>query len=261
MTSKVSSLLACLLLIAGCGGGDGPSGSPAAWSVSGNWQIALQRNNNPVNPKPQSGFLLASQNTVTGNMMLIDFPCSGVGSVTGTVTGTNVSLVVTLTGLTVNLTGTLGSDQASMSGTYTILPSGCNGDVSNKQETGTWIASLVKPLSGSFQGSFTSVKIGAVQATGQLSQGPNSGASSTSLNGTLAVTGYCFASANISGQVSGTSVVMQLLNADGTEVGQIAATSAVDGSSLKGTYRIVAQGSSGVFPCQSGDSGTVALTL
>jgi hypothetical protein len=211
--------------------------------------------------RTQSGFLLQTNNVLTGSVMVADIPCSGVGSVTGSVTGTDIAFTVGLTGLTVNLNGALGSDQASMTGDYTILASGCQGSSVNTQETGTWTANLVKPLTGNLQGNFTSNRIGVLPVTGQLTQGQNTGISYAPLTGNLSITGYCFASANIVGVVSGTAVVMNLVNSGGVEIGQVNATSSLDGTSVTGTYHIIPQGTGGTPPCVDGESGTVTLTL
>ena len=260
MTGRITLLLGLLLLATACGGGSS-STSSSSGSIAGNWQMTLQKSNTKLK-RTQSGFLLQNKDTVTGGVIFTDFPCSRVGSVTGSLTGTDIGFSVSLTGLTVNLTGTLGSDQASMSGDYTILATGCEGVLTNTQETGSWTASLVKPLSGNFQGTFKSTRLGtSYPVTGQVSQGPNTGISNAPLTGNLSVTGYCFTGAKISGVVSGTAVVMNLLNSDGTQVGELTGTSALDGSSVTGTYQVLPQGPTGTPPCDDGERGTVTLTL
>ncbi len=261
MRGKFTLLCGLLLVVSGCGGGSSSGGSTAA-SVAGNWQMSLQKSGSRLKPRTQSGFLVQNQSAVTGGVMFVDYPCTGVGSLTGSVNGTSVAFTVGLTGLSINLTGTLGSDQASMSGDYTILTSGCETTSGSNQETGTWTANLVKPLSGSFQGTLTSKHLGtAVPVTGQIAQGQNSGISSTSLSGNLSATGYCFASASISGVISGTSAVLNMLSSAGTQIGQVTGTTSLDGTSVTGTYTILPQGASGIYPCSVGDSGSVTLTL
>ena len=156
----------------------------------------------------------------------------------------------------------VGSDQASMTGTYVILASGCQATGVNTQETGTWTANLVKPVSGNIQGTFTSTRLGtALPVTGQISQGQNTGVSYAPLTGNLSINGYCFTSANIAGVVSGTAVVINLVNSSGVEIGQVTGTSTLDGTSVTGTYHIIPQGPGGTPPCVDGDGGTVTLTL
>jgi hypothetical protein len=205
---------------------------------------------------------MQNQDAVTGGVMLIDYPCSGTGSLSGSVNGSNVTFAVALTGLNVTLTGTVGSEPGSMSGSYTILTAGCQATSGAKQETGTWTANLVSAVNGSLQGTLTSKHLGtAIPVTGQVTQGQNSGLSSTTLSGNLSATGYCFSTATASGSISGTSAVMNLLNAAGVQIGQIVATTSLDGKSLTGTYTILPLGASATYPCNIGDSGTVALTL
>jgi hypothetical protein len=120
----------------------------------------------------------------------------------------------------------------------------------------------VAPLQGTLQGTFTSNKTGDVwPITGKIDQGQNTGISNTTLTGNVAITGYCLAGATISGVVSGTNVVMELVNSSGVEIGQVSGTSALDGSSVKGTYMIIPQGPGNAQPCANGDSGTVTFTL
>jgi hypothetical protein len=258
MQGRMALLLTLLLLVTACGGGSSNSAGSSSASISGNWQMTLQKNKTKLK-RTQSGFLQNNKDAVTGSVILTDIPCSGVGTVTGSVSGTNIALSVGLTGLIVNLTGTVGSDQASMSGDYTILSTGCEGS-SNTQEAGTWTAALVKPLNGNFQGTFTSQRLGtALPVTGKVSQGPNAGISNAPLTGNLSVTGYCFTTANIVGLVSGTAVVMNLVNPDGVQIGQLAATSTADATSMIGTYDILPQGPGGKSPCENGDRGTVCL--
>jgi hypothetical protein len=249
-----------ILVLTGCGGSSSSNTTPGA--LSGNWQMSLQKDNSNANPKTQSGFLLQQNASVSGNLTLKANICSGVGGVSGTTKGNNVALVVSPTGLTVNLAGTVGTDQASMGGNYTILGSGCAGP-GLAPETGTWTANLVKPFNGNMAGTFTSNNVGtAFTVTGQVSQAKNPDANSTALlSGNLTVNGYCFGPTTISGSIGGTQVVMNLVTSDGTQVATIDGTSSLDGTLLAGVYHVVPQGPSGTPPCASGDGGSVSLTV
>jgi len=262
MQVRIALLLCLSIGMAGCGSSskkNTSSGGP----VSGNWQMALLPNGKTL-AKKQSGFLLQSGSAVTGNVLFLDPPCSGIGSVTGSVNGTNVSLAINPTGVQISLTGTIGSDQASMSGTFTLLQAGCSG-TSAAPLAGTWTANLVAPLNGTIQGSFTS-KEGVVYQVGSgstLSQGPNTGVSSVPLAGNISVssdTPYCFTGATITGSVSGTALALNLLNADGTQLGNMNGTTSLDGTSVTGTYSILAQGT-GTGACGGGDGGTFTFSL
>jgi hypothetical protein len=246
-----------------CGGGS--SNSPAASAVSGNWQMNLQKSDSKLAPKNLSGFLAENADgTVTGNVLVSDIPCSGIGAVNGSVSQPNVSLVVSPNGLTVNLTGQIGTGSTSMSGNYTILSSGCGGSQSGPQ-SGSWTANQVSPFTGNISSgsTFTSRKFGATYPiSGNVSQGQNNGSSYAPLTGNLSIKGSsCFSSATMSGLISGISVVLNFANASGTELGQISGTSSLDGTSLKGTYKVVPQNSPPGTPCREGDIGSVTLML
>lgn len=227
----------------------GPNSSSAGGSIV----------RNAAPPKTSSGFLVQNGDSVTGSVMFTDPPCSGVGSVNGTVSGAAVSLQLNPTGVNVNLSGIIGLGQNSLSGNYTLLSTGC----SNSSETGTWTANLVTPLKGDVQATFISKYIGPLALNGQLSQGPNTGISNASLTGHLSASNYCFSTANIMGVISGISLVMNLVNPDGTIIGQVSGTASLDGSSITGTYQVMGlgKGAEPNPPCVNGDSGTVTITL
>jgi len=251
-------LLALLLASVGCGGGSSNS-STAAGPLTGNWQITLQNADKALKAKTQSGFLLQQNNQVSGDMTLRAPLCAGVGGVTGQVSGSSVNLTIVPTGLSINLMGTIGSDQASMNGNYTILTEGCSA-VGVAPESGTWTANLLPPLNGNFQGTFESNHIGDVTVSGQIAQQPNPSANTSApLTGNLAVSDYCFSSATLYGAVSGTNVVLNILDADGSQIGQVIGTSSLDSKSVTGTFRVLQQ--KGKPPCGSGDAGTVTLTF
>lgn len=159
-----------------------------------------------------------------------------------------------------NLTGTLGSNSTSMSGNYTILGTGCT-STNLVPGSGTWSANLVSSLNGNIQGTLVSKTQGDFAMTGNVTQGPNTGISNATLSGTVNVPGYCIGTATISGAISGTSVIINLLSSNGTQIGQIAATTSLDGTLLNGTYNFIGEGSTGTAGCKAFDSGTVSFTL
>jgi len=260
MPRRLIVLLALPLLLSACG--DSSKKDPmSSGPLSGNWQMSLQKADSTLTPKTQSGFLTQSGETIGGSLMFTDVPCSGIGSVNGTVSGSNVSFVVAPTGVTVNLTGTVGSGESSMSGNYTILSNGCSGSQSSPQ-TGTWTASLVTPLKGNIQGSLASnVHNTSYALTGSISQGSSAGTSNAPLTGTLTATGYCFSTVNIVGAISGTAVAINLVDAGGVEVGQVNGTASLDGTSVTGTYQVLGLGKGAAPGCVDGDSGTMTLNL
>jgi|SRR5277367_1528045 len=259
MQRRIGLWLAVPLLMAGCGGSSSTKTSSS--SLSGNWLISMTKTDHPTIIHTQSGFLLQNGDNITGNVVFNDAPCSGVASVNGTVSGSSVSLAVNPVGTAITLTGAVSSSQPPMSGNYTILSTGCSGSQSAPEE-GAWTASQVSPLSGTISGTLMSSSGTTYQVTGKVSQGPNTGASEAPLSGTLTVTDYCFTTANILGTISGTSITMNLVNPDGTEIGQLNGTTSLDGSTVNpATYHIVPQGVGGTAPCVDGANGTAMLAI
>jgi len=270
MSARALCVLILLVSLTACGGG-ASSASPRTFtqsfsSMSGNWQMTLTWMNTigVTKTKTQSGFLVISNGAVSGTVLFTDIPCSQSGSVAGTVNDNQVTLSVAGPGLSVALNGTPSSSLASMSGDYTISASPCG-----SSEVGTWKASLVQPVTGSFQGLFTSNETGLTfPVTAQVNQGPNTGASNANISGSLAITGSpCFTLANISGLISGTTVVMTLLDSNGNPMGNLDGTASLDGTQLvngnisitNGNYRIQQQAPH--TPCSAGDAGAATLTL
>jgi hypothetical protein len=260
MPRRITFFLILPLLLSSCGDSS-KSTDPSSGLLSGNWEMSLQKDSSTLAPKTQSGFLTQSGDAITGSLLLTDTPCTGIGSVSGTLSGSNVTLNLAPTGLTVSLTGTVGAGQTSMSGTYTILAAGCSGSETAPQ-SGTWTANLVTALSGTVQGTLTSTSSGSsAPISGTISQGSNTGSSTAALSGTLTATNYCFASINIAGTISGTGVALNLVDTDGVEVGLVNATTSLDGTTVTGTYQVLAQGAGSPPGCGDGDNGTLTLTV
>jgi hypothetical protein len=147
-----------------------------------------------------------------------------------------------------------------MSGSYTLLSTGCSG-TNSSPETGTYVANLVTPLNGNITGSFMSNDGVSYAVSGKVTQGTNNGTSSTPLSGSLTFTGFCYPSANIVGSVSGTSVVMNLAESDGTQIGQMTGTTSLDGTAVTGTYNDLGLGKGAASGCTSAGKGTVTLAI
>ena len=118
--SCVSLLLGMLIATASCGGGTSTSAQSQA--LSGNWQMSLAVS--PQSTLTFTGFLVQSSNSVTGSFIL-GSDCPGVGSVTGTVDGQNVTLAVNQLGDNVNFTGSMPSSDAPIVGSFSNLSAGC----------------------------------------------------------------------------------------------------------------------------------------
>ncbi|MGA6983465.1 MAG: hypothetical protein WCC95_11400 [Candidatus Sulfotelmatobacter sp.] len=268
MDRRIALVVALSLFVSSCGGNGKPPASSSA-SVAGNWQINLVDAGDAKATISQSGSLLQNNETVSGSLLFSDSSCSGVGDVQGTITGSTVTLAVNPTGSEINLSGTMGAASSSacagsvacMGGTYITLSTGCAAE-NTIPSSGTWTASLVSPLGGNITGTFTSSKGAAYSFTGKVSQGTNAGASSTPLSGSVAFgDGFCYSSANIVGSISGTAVIMNLMEADGTQIGQISGISSIDGSSVSGDYNNIGLGKGASSACAANGKGTTTLTV
>ncbi len=284
-------LFAALGFLSACGGSGSSSSSQNTGTLAGNWQFSMTA---PTDGSflggVQGGFLLQKSGAVSGALTYsISLPpqqqggaatlCnSGSAPLTGTLNGQSVTLTAAAGAQTFTLTGMLSADGTTMMGTY---------DSTDGQGCGTvqaglqWSATLVPPLTGTVQGDFHSALNPALRdqdfpVTGVLTQGENIGASNATVTGTLTFQGYpCLATASVNGQISGNSVILQIIAPNGLNVGQIGAPagsvnpSPVNFSSIAGGDGMVLQGSNsyGVTTksCPggtlAGDIGNVCLAL
>jgi hypothetical protein len=269
MDRRIALVVALSLFVSSCGSSKNTPSSSSSASIAGNWQINLVDTADTKATISQSGSLLQNNDTVSGSLLFSDTACSGVGDVLGSVTGSDVSLIVNPTGSQINLSGTMGAasssacsgSKACMGGTYITLSTGCT-DGKTVPSSGTWTASLVSPLNGNLTGTFTSSAGAAYSLTGTVSQGTNAGTSSTPLSGSVTFgAGFCYPSANIVGAISGTAVVMNLVEADGTQIGQISGISSIDGSTVSGAYNDIGLGKGASTACVGNGKGTATLTI
>jgi len=308
-------LLLAGLMLTGCGGSSSSSSSQNSGPLAGNWQFMLASPSdgsflgspNPacastsgtLPPICSGGFLLQNKGSVTGAVVYsIELPpsqnstlptlCdSGSAPVTGTVSGQNVTLTAVAGTQTFTLTGTLSADGSTMMGTYAST----DGKGCGTAQTGLqWSATSVQRLTGSVQGMFHSAA-GRFQTvsgdvlnisnqnfpvSGVLTQGANIGASNATVTGTLTFQGYpCLDTASVNGQISGNSVVLQIIASNGLNAGQIGSpglpndtvSPVVFASTAQGGY--VLKGAKGygvntpVCPVANlpGDSGDICLAL
>jgi hypothetical protein len=238
-------LLAGLMVLSGCGGSNTSNQPQASGQLAGNWQFTLATppdgsfegncpsSSGTLAPLCFGGFLLVQNNgSVTGAITYaIVLPganptiCnSGSAPVTGTVNGQTVTLTAAAGNQTFTLTGVLNA--STMMGTYTSTAGkGCGTAQTGLQ----WSAIYVPPLSGAIGGNLHSTQSGSLRnqvfpVTGTLTQGENIGASNATVTGTLNFQGYpCLSSASVNGQVSGNSVVLQIIANNGLNIGQIGA--------------------------------------
>jgi hypothetical protein len=238
-------LLAGMLALSACGGSSASSRSQSTGPLSGNWQFTMSPpSDNSFLGGLQGGFLLQDKGSVTGSVVYsVSTPpqqggsptlCnSGSAPITGTINGQNVTLTASAATQTFTLTGTLSANGSTMMGTYTSSDGqGCGTAQMGLQ----WSAISVPPISGTFQGNFhsvlsspnpitnTSLRDQDFQVSGSLTQGANTGASNATVTGTLTFQGYpCLDTASVNGQISGNSVILQIIASNGLNVGQIGA--------------------------------------
>ena len=244
------------LTLTACGGSGGSSGgSQPTGTLTGNWQftMAAQTDGNPADPTfiggLQGGFFLQSNGSVTGQTVYsiasstsITGACnSGSAPVSVTISGQNVSITEVAGSQTFTLTGTLASNGSTMMGTYTSTAgTAVDGSPCGYAETGlSWSAVSVPPLSGSISGSLHSGGTGDnsgllnqdFPVTGSLTQGPNIGASNATVTGSLSFMNPLSGSSDypcipsgvvyVNGQISGNTVILQLIDVNGSDDGQI----------------------------------------
>jgi hypothetical protein len=193
----------------------------------------------------QGGFLLQGNSGVSGGVTYaVSLPpqqggssslcSSGSAPVTGTIDSQNVTLTVMAGVQTFTLSGTLSAGGTTMAGTYASTDGhGCG----TAQTALQWTATSVPALTGSLRGNFHSSLNPALRnqdfpVSGTLTQGDNIGASNATVTGTLSFAGYpCLTTASVNGQISGNSVILQIIASNGLNVGQIGAAAGVSNPS------------------------------
>jgi hypothetical protein len=256
MVLSCAAILMMGAVLSSCGGSGGSfGGSQPPGMFSGNWQftMAAQTDGNPTDPTfvggLQGGFFLQSNGSVTGQTVYsiatstsITGACnSGSAPVSVTISGQNVTLTEVAGAQTFTLTGTLASNGSTMMGTYTSTAgTAADGSPCGYAETGlSWSAVSVPPLTGSISGSFHSGGTGDdsgllnqdFPVTGSLTQGANIGASNATVTGSLSFMNPLTGSSDypcipsgvvyVNGQISGNTVILQLIDVNGSNDGQI----------------------------------------
>ena len=124
-------------VIVSIGGNTSNTGTVAVVGIqqigfTGNWMFAAKSTVYGFQSSA-SGLLTQNGNSISGQLSLSGTPCAVSGAVTGTVSGTALSMTLNEGGQLVTFTGTVSADSTSASGTYAAPPGGCtNGDY------GTW---------------------------------------------------------------------------------------------------------------------------
>jgi hypothetical protein len=125
-------LSACLLSFVLLGCGNYNNSSSQSSNVAGNWTITAT-STKFGDMITATGMLTQSTYAISGSFNLVGDPCANTASVSGTITGASISLVLNEAGQDVTFTGTLTNGGSSASGTYTAVAGGCTSG-----DTGTW---------------------------------------------------------------------------------------------------------------------------
>jgi hypothetical protein len=303
-------VIAIIMMVAlsACGGGSSNNSQSSA-TLSGNWQFTLapQTDGNPKDLTFSGGllggFLLQNSGTASGQAVYsvtssasVTGPCnSGSAPVAVTISGQNVTLTAVAATQTFTLSGTLSTNGSTMMGTYSSTAGTApDGSVCGYAVTGlSWSAVSVPPITGTIEGSFHSTAVGTsltnqdFAVTGVLTQGENIGASNATVTGTLTfidsnteLSDYpCFSVASVNGQISGNSVILQIIATNGAIIGQIGepagsptSINPVTFDSVQGGYILHGVGPSYIVATSAcpgnlgaassaGDSGDICLAL
>ena len=304
-------LLAATIALSACSSGHSSVASQSSASISGNWQFTVASpSDQSFIGGLQGGFLVQKNGAVTGaavySVLLPPPPqsggnptvCnSGSAPITGTISRQNVTLTAIAGTQTFVFTGTLSSDGSTMMGSYSsTVPATHNTASATATPCGTaqtglqWSAISVSPLTGVIQGSFHSTTGAAglsnqdFAVSGSLAQGENIGASNATVTGTLNFTNQtsnlsdypCFSVAQVTGQISGTTVILQLIGTSGSNLGQIGGTlgsglntvtfnSTPNGNVLRSAvspaYSVNTKSCPGASLGNPGDSGSLCLAV
>jgi hypothetical protein len=251
-----------MIALSGCGTNRSSTSGTNTPPVSGNWQFAMTTPAGVsfVSSPLEGGFLLQKNGSLSGQVVFAltlagqnggnPTVCnSGTATVTGTVSGQTVNLAATVGTLDQNGNpatqaislsgGMLSTDNLSIqNGTYSLTPgfyipsTGTNpAPCGSVQDAGTWSATSVPPLTGSFQGFFhsSSFKQQDFPVSGTFTEGENIGTSFATVTGTLLfqdpvtlLNDYpCLTTASVNGEISGNNVTLQIYGSNGLVAGQI----------------------------------------
>jgi hypothetical protein len=240
------ALFAGTMLLSACGSGSSSTvQQDDLLTLSGNWQFTMAPpSDGSFLGGLQGGFLLDNGGSVTGaatysvSLPGLLVPCStGSAAISGNISGQNLTTLTAVAGTqTFTLTGTLSLDGLSLAGTYSSTSgTAADGAPCGTAQTGLqWSAILVPPISGPVEGSFHSTGGAAglsnqdFPVSGSLNQANNTGATAaitgnlTFLNPLTNLSAYpCFSSAAVFGQISGSSMTLEIVGNDGSELGLI----------------------------------------
>ncbi len=195
-------LLGLVLTCVSCGGyGNNSSSSASSTSIAGNWQFTYTSahggSSTVSGPLTQTGSNVSGSVNITGS-------CSTTGTISGTLSGTNLTATLTEANPeTISITGTVSTSYSSSSGTYQVT-SATGACASAGGDTGTWSGTRTAPAAGMYVGTIRSADRLPVGIVVHLNddEGQLSGLA-TFTNST------CLDSMSVAGTVSGLNVELQ----------------------------------------------------
>jgi hypothetical protein len=249
MKRLIATLLWATFLL-GCGGGSSTGGGPTPNAqLNGSWHATLTSTASGGSSTVDV-FIVQNGATLSSGRVALGTTCSSVGTMTGSVSGDKVNVVITgNNGDTVSVTGTA-SGANSLSGSYTIKTSGCGVN----DDMGTFSATLIPAVqSASWTGGTQSTQYppGNTTFTANFTED-----SSGNIMGVLTFTGSSGSSLSCpslaSGPVTGTQTGNQMSLSDNQP----------DGLGVFGTMDNAAKNISGLYGISicSGDNGTVTMS-
>jgi hypothetical protein len=251
---KPIAAIATLLLatfLAGCGGSSSTGGGPAPNAqLNGSWHATLTSTAGG-SPSSVDLFILQNGTVLTSNQVLVGTTCSSVGTMSGSVSGKSVNILITGNeGDTISFMGTASSG-TSLSGPYTTKSSG---QCSLNDDMGTLSATLIPSVqNASWTGSTQSTRYppGDTTFTANLTED-----TSGNITGMLTFTESSGSSASCtsfaSGPVTGLQTGSQMFLSDNQ----------ADGLGLGGTIDSMAKNISGTYFISicAGDQGTATMS-
>jgi hypothetical protein len=251
-------LLVGVAVTVGCGGKQIPFDQG---TTTGNWQVQMVADATGTQ-RTGGGFLGQVGQGFTGAFVLAG-PCAGPGNINGTVDRQEVTMNLSQTGQKFALIGVLSNNNSTMSGTYSTTVTSCV----PVAETGTWTATQVQPVQGSFTGTFASNQgFGTVHLTGTLTQQskPNGGTLALVTGPLTSTDSTCLVSPTglqltLNGTISGTEIAFSIDDPSAGSLGTFSGTASLDGKTISvADYSFVVPGSSPPVICDAGN-GTVTL--
>lgn len=239
--AKWAPVIFLLLLSASCAGGGNSSsnstiGSSGSGPLSGPWEAYAQSSGSNSGPVIYETNLAQFSTSVQSTAIEVLSDCvrqDSSSGISGTLNASAISLTLNYRGVTETVTGTLSGDN-SISGVYTKTGA-CGTD------SGTWTASKIAPVSGTYSGSITDSSNQTYPFTAILIN------SNLNLTGNLSISSPCFNQLSLSGQQIGAEAPFTGTDGLGDSVQFVAVANDTAFTTASGVYSVDAGSCSGDF--------------